>query len=1334
MAPDRGDTSSCTGEHEQSKEEAGSRLPFVLVFAILFFIVADRLGLLGNTSLRLELEPSGVVASPCSTVTAALAVSTFSLQEQDITAAADVERVAESHGLPEGEQRRMSEDANPQQNAMLFLFNAILLGSFITQVLHFRWFRGLQQTVVLFLFGVTYSLILEGLELQESFGVFGKSYNMWMDIDPHLLLFTMLPPLLAGDAMTMDTAIARRVATQWLYLAGPGVLINGCLTALFLWTFLPYDWPFLLCLTTGAILCATDPVAVVALLKELGAPPALTVQIQGESLLNDGTAIVLYQLTYNMLQGEQYDASDIIVFFVRTAACAWCVGLVIGWFFYGWIKAASNKLEHHSAVIQISLTLSCAYWSFLVAEGVFHMSGVLATVASSLVLADKMWPLIVCKESMHTVWHMFEYLGNIVVFFLAGALTGKLMVHMPLRDYFYLIVIYVVLMVIRGMMLLCSRPIMNFFAKKKASDVNDNEGMLSVSDCLVMTWGGLRGAVGLALAIQVSVDKAGGEISEMDANRVLFYTGGVAALTLIINATTCPALVKFLRVAQMPATKKRVLSIIYAQLVEKVNKMKATIEHEGLAIEDVEAAVKMIGEWINKQGEKDLERVSVTAAKAFGNGNALRSQVSGLHKTLKTAGSTVSQFVEDAVAASSAVQFAQQAICKLKNKKGSVLYDNNEVLKDLEEARERLSDIPTAENIGMLGDVARMNIGDLEFEEQLADILRKTPSMDPSMVRAMHEVFLNLVNTSYWRFIEAGDVVPGTNEADVLLCSIKLSLGSQERRLHDLRNIQNQLRKHLQTTLRLSGSATSEFHSEEHSRTCGTMIRERIKRMVDSVVFQGFIMFAIMSNAVYIALEDQYQNDTNQEDMRWLAADFIFAGIFLLEFVMKYISYLSAYFKDSWNTVDFVLVVLSLGSIMLNLVAKEVAKHHDVAGESRLVRLARVLRVLRLMRVFRLLTYGRAFMAVVLYRMEFNHTIAERVQVLTIITCFIKAHLGSQQEILSFFGREGKVTMPELARVILESIAETYEALNIVVSHSMELEKAVIQAIDFQKRSKGLAESLDAFVQGASEKGVITAREAEKLLKPVHYHLKTVKSKISEVHLGYLRTDSRLTKATQSAQSRSSSQSIGWMSDAGDADEAVQTTVGTGLSLKSSGESLNTEDGQDILQSNRGYLSTKRPSGAMDVTLNRPSINTSFKPVQSGASEAMTDIAGFLAARDTDALRKTLSCNSHRSRNSLNLGLPMDLTSENIRNNVKRQTSPDHLSPGRNQAYASNGHSNGQSPGTPKSGLQPTLEECSSGHCTTPSVVPVSNEDGLPSKTVSSPSLMTRTMSKLFGR
>merc|ERR1719460_1351351 len=152
--------------------------------------------------------------------------------------------------------------------------------------------------------------------------------------------------------------------------------------------------------------------------------------------------------------------ADIVMHLVKKAMCAFGLGMLIGAVFLGWITIAHNRFEHHNAVIQVALTLCCAYWSFIIAEGVFHISGVLATVASALVLAHAMWPQVVDKESMHTVWHMLEYLGNTLIFFLAGALTGKVMVDVTLVDYLHLCVIYVALTVIRFGILFCSRPIL----------------------------------------------------------------------------------------------------------------------------------------------------------------------------------------------------------------------------------------------------------------------------------------------------------------------------------------------------------------------------------------------------------------------------------------------------------------------------------------------------------------------------------------------------------------------------------------------------------------------------------------------------------------------------------------------------------------------------------------------------------------------------------------------------------------------------------------------------------------------------------------------------------
>merc|ERR1740115_661786 len=115
------------------------------------------------------------------------------------------------------------------------------------------------------------------------------------------------------------------------------------------------------------------------------------------------------------------------------------------------------------------------------------------------------------------------------------------MVYIAAIDYLHLIVIYIACTLIRAGLLFSARPILTMLGK-------DNQEV-TLADCAVMTWGGLRGAVGLALAIQVRINQAENDngvkqISDMDGKRVLFYVGGIAAMTLCINAVTCPALVR----------------------------------------------------------------------------------------------------------------------------------------------------------------------------------------------------------------------------------------------------------------------------------------------------------------------------------------------------------------------------------------------------------------------------------------------------------------------------------------------------------------------------------------------------------------------------------------------------------------------------------------------------------------------------------------------------------------------------------------------------------------------------------------------------------------------
>ena len=155
----------------------------------------------------------------------------------------------------------------------------------------------------------------------------------------------------------------------------------------------------------GAIVSATDPVAVVALLKDLGASKKLGTLIEGESLLNDGTAIVLFMVFFLGITGEASDNSPIVEFF-RVAFGGLFIGGLFGFIVLRWIRNVFND-----ALVETSLVIAAAYLTFYVAEHTFHVSGVLGLVALGLIIGgvgrSRISPQV--EHFMHEFWNSRFY-------------------------------------------------------------------------------------------------------------------------------------------------------------------------------------------------------------------------------------------------------------------------------------------------------------------------------------------------------------------------------------------------------------------------------------------------------------------------------------------------------------------------------------------------------------------------------------------------------------------------------------------------------------------------------------------------------------------------------------------------------------------------------------------------------------------------------------------------------------------------------------------------------------------------------------------------------------
>ncbi len=246
----------------------------------------------------------------------------------------------------------------------------------------------------------------------------------WVDA-PHLtkdLLFAVfLPGLLFEAAFHIDFKKfwANKIAIN--SLAIPGVVLAIAATGVFITPViqglgLENDFRLIDGLVFGGIIAATDPIAVVALFKSLGAPKRLGVLVEGESLLNDGTAVVLFGVIFAIAMGEEVTVGGAVADFIKTCGLGILIGAGIG---YG-----GSKIIHlvDDPMIEITVTTVIAWGSFAVAEQI-HVSGVLATVTAGLLCGNfgartGMSPST--KIAAATFWAYIAFALNSIVFLLIG--------------------------------------------------------------------------------------------------------------------------------------------------------------------------------------------------------------------------------------------------------------------------------------------------------------------------------------------------------------------------------------------------------------------------------------------------------------------------------------------------------------------------------------------------------------------------------------------------------------------------------------------------------------------------------------------------------------------------------------------------------------------------------------------------------------------------------------------------------------------------------------------------------------------------------------------------
>ncbi|KAK3222268.1 hypothetical protein Dsin_009293 [Dipteronia sinensis] len=448
------------------------------------------------------------------------------------------------------------ENGNPS-DAVLFVGICLVLGIASRHLL-----RGTRvpYTVALLVIGIALGSLEYGTS--HKLGKIGDGIRLWANIDPDLLLAVFLPALLFESSFAMELHQIKRCMVQMLLLAGPGVLISTFFLGSALKLTFPYDWSWKTSLLLGGLLSATDPVAVVALLKELGASKKLSTIIEGESLMNDGTAIVVYQLFYQMVLGKSFSWISIVKFLAQVSLGAVGMGLAFGIASVLWLGFIFND-----TVIEISLTLAVSYIAYFTAQEGADISGVLTVMTLGMFYAAVARTAFKgeSQQSLHYFWEMVAYIANTLIFILSGVVIAEGVLSSDNifenhgLSWGYLILLYIFVQVSRFVVVGTLYPFLRYFGYG-----------LDWKEATILIWSGLRGAVALSLSLSVKRSSGGSSYITSDTGTLfVFLTGGIVLLTLIVNGSTTQYILHFLEMNKLSSTKRRILDYTKYEMLNK---------------------------------------------------------------------------------------------------------------------------------------------------------------------------------------------------------------------------------------------------------------------------------------------------------------------------------------------------------------------------------------------------------------------------------------------------------------------------------------------------------------------------------------------------------------------------------------------------------------------------------------------------------------------------------------------------------------------------------------------------------------------------------------------
>lgn len=370
-------------------------------------------------------------------------------------------------------------------------------------------FVGLPPTIGVMGIALLLSFVLVGLDKLGIGTLHDYDVSLLRSIDfSELLMQGMLSVLLFAGALHVDLRRLRSYRWQVGALAGFGTLFSTLLLGFALWYFLPViglALPLAYCLVFGALISPTDPIAVMSILKSAGVPESLETVIAGESLFNDGVGVVLFALLLGIATGgEAPTVAHGALLLAQEAGGGIIFGLALGYATYRLLKSIDSYQE------EVLLTLAAVMGGYALANRL-HVSGPLAMVVAGIVVGNRGRAFAMSdttRERLDMFWELLDAILNAILF----VLIGMEVVFISFSVNVVLAAAGVILMTLAARLICVGAPVALFRTTFR----------LPPGSWQVLTWGGLRGGISVALALSLSAGQQRDLILDLTYSVVVF--------------------------------------------------------------------------------------------------------------------------------------------------------------------------------------------------------------------------------------------------------------------------------------------------------------------------------------------------------------------------------------------------------------------------------------------------------------------------------------------------------------------------------------------------------------------------------------------------------------------------------------------------------------------------------------------------------------------------------------------------------------------------------------------------------------------------------------------